>query len=99
MSDEKDKYEKMSFRDAEAELINAIYEASAIVERLEYADTQPGKFYSGKVTGNGHHKRQRIAAFAAAVLRQSWRDKDELTEQTPSEAVDLEEEERQCSPT
>ena len=48
---------------AAAHLSNAVYEAAAPLERLEAA---------GLVRGNGHHLRQRVAEFAAALLRERW---------------------------
>ena len=73
-------YDKMSLEEAEVLLSNAVYDAANIVERLEHADTKPGMFYSGKVSGNGHHVRQEIAAGAVKVLRERWRDREEVKE-------------------
>jgi hypothetical protein len=55
---------EMSLRDAEVELSNLVYEATALIERLEGA---------GLVWGNGHHHRQRVAEFATNLLKESWR--------------------------
>lgn len=42
---------------------NAVYEASALFERLEWVN---------KVRGNGHHIRQNIAAKAGELMRERW---------------------------
>lgn len=49
---------------AEAELSNALYWASAILEQMEN---------KGLLLGNGHHARQAIAQFGVAELRSRWR--------------------------
>jgi len=49
---------------AEASLMNAVYRATAIFERLERA---------GKIVGNGHHIRQKIAEKAVAELYYRWK--------------------------
>lgn len=48
---------------AEAELTNAVYQATAIFEKLERA---------GKIVGNGHHIRQKIAQQVVANLNDRW---------------------------
>ena len=57
----------MSLEDAKTALSNAVYEASCLLERLEYA---------GKVNGNGHHARQAVAKFATDELESRWRAND-----------------------
>lgn len=57
------KYAAMTLADAEAELMNAVYAATAIMERMEHA---------GKIRGNGHHARQAVAAKAVEELRGRW---------------------------
>ena len=49
--------------EAEAQLGNLIYAAAKVVESLQYA---------GKVRGNGHHARQKIAQLAVDELRSRW---------------------------
>lgn len=44
-----------------AEIENAVYEASSLLERLEGV---------GRLLGNGHHARQNVAAFAANELKE-----------------------------
>lgn len=46
---------------AVAEIENAVYEASSLLERLEGV---------GRLLGNGHHARQKVAAFAAKELKE-----------------------------
>ena len=65
----------MSLEDAKAALANAVYEASYLLERLEYA---------GKVNGNGHHARQAVAKFATDELESSWRANAEGETRRPS---------------
>jgi hypothetical protein len=57
----------MTLEQARAELSNALYEASELFERLEGA---------GLVSGNGHHLRQAVVAFAVRELDNSWCGKD-----------------------
>ena len=54
----------LSLEEAKAELENAVYYAALLIERLEHA---------GKVSGNGHHAAQAIAAFAGEELKSRWR--------------------------
>jgi hypothetical protein len=54
---------QMSLKDAQVEISNKIYEATRLIEELEYA---------GKVSGNGHHARQKIAKFATDDLAERW---------------------------
>jgi hypothetical protein len=51
--------------DAEAELCNLLYAATAIIEQMEH---------KGLILGNGHHARQAVVEFAIAELRRRWRD-------------------------
>lgn len=43
---------------------NLVYEATALFERLEGA---------GLVRGNGHHMRQKVAAFAQEMVEERWK--------------------------
>lgn len=56
---------KVTFDQAESEILNAIYKASHLFERLEDA---------GRVRANGHHVQQRLAAVAADMLEDIWDD-------------------------
>ena len=64
-------YEKMfkvansSKEDVETFLGNKVYEACAIIEKLEGL---------GMIIGNGHHARQEIADYAIKILKLRWRD-------------------------
>jgi hypothetical protein len=58
-----EKLQHMTLDDAVSNLSNRVYDATRIVEELEYA---------GRVRGNGHHLRQEIAAFAVKLLREQW---------------------------
>ncbi|KKN43549.1 hypothetical protein LCGC14_0701960 [marine sediment metagenome] len=55
---------RMSFDEARARISNAVYEATALLERLEGA---------GLVFGNCHHVRQHIAGEAVKMLKERWR--------------------------
>jgi hypothetical protein len=46
-----------------ADLSNAVYKATEILERLERA---------GLLRGNGHHLRQKVTEFATTLLRERW---------------------------
>lgn len=51
-------------RDAiRAELTNRVYEAAIFLEQLEVA---------GRISGNGHHKAQRVAQAAVEELQAAW---------------------------
>ena len=52
-----------TFEEAEAYLASQIYKASAMLEQLEYA---------GKLRGNGHHARQKLATHAIEDLKDRW---------------------------
>lgn len=54
----------MSLEEAKTQLGNEIYKAAALIEQLEYA---------GRVDGNGHHMRQKVAEFAKDLLGERWR--------------------------
>ncbi len=58
-----EKLQHMTLDDAVSNLSNRVYDATRIVEELEYA---------GRFRGNGHHLRQEIAAFAVKLLREQW---------------------------
>ncbi len=54
----------MTLDDAVAEIRNAVYAATDLFEKLEWAE---------KAYGNGHHARQKVSEFAADELRRRWR--------------------------
>lgn len=56
---------EMSLDDAVAELQNAVYAATSLIERLEYCGIK-------RIRGNGHHLRQEISEFCAKVLTENW---------------------------
>jgi len=53
----------MSLESAQNEISNAIYQASALFELLEYA---------GKVRGNGHHIAQDLGTHASEKMAERW---------------------------
>lgn len=53
----------MTVEEAEAAVINSVYEATQLIERLESR---------GKVVGNGHHARQKLARYAGDELKARW---------------------------
>lgn len=55
--------DQLTLEQAENELQKAVYEATAILEKLERA---------GQVSGNGHHARQKLAQMAVEELRSRW---------------------------
>lgn len=55
----------MSRNDAENELSNIVYQATVLLEQLEYA---------GKIRGNAHHARQAIAKAASEEVKNRWID-------------------------
>lgn len=57
---------KISLKEAKDDLSNAIYAAARHIEEFEYL---------GKIRGNGHHQRQKIAEFAAKMLEDNWIEK------------------------
>lgn len=61
--------QKMTLQDAEAELKNRVYDATRLIEELEYKKASDGR---KRIRGNGHHLRQEIAAFAVKLLRKQW---------------------------
>jgi len=46
-----------------AELSNRVYAAAIFLEQLEFA---------GRISGNGHHKAQRVAQKAVDELNRAW---------------------------
>jgi len=56
---------ELTLEQAEAMLMNSVYAAGSILESLEYA---------GKIIGNGHHARQKVAAMAVEELRRRWKE-------------------------
>lgn len=65
-----DELKNMDLETAKAELGNALYEASKLIELLEYQKSSNWRL--PKVTGNGHHLRQRISEFGAKLLEERW---------------------------
>ena len=61
-----DEIKKMSQRNAEVEIVNNVYSACLLFERLEDA---------GKIRGNGHHMAQEIAQKAEDLMKERWKDK------------------------
>ena len=59
----------MPLHEAQSSLGNEIYEAAALVERLECVKAKDG---GKRIQGNGHHIRQAIAGFASELLEQRW---------------------------
>lgn len=53
----------MTVDEAAAKISNEVYKATAMFERLEM---------QGLVIGNGHHMQQRVAEFAASLVRERW---------------------------
>lgn len=61
---EGDEAKKVSMEKAEADVLNAAYAAvTGLFEGLEHA---------GRVHGNGHHMAQKVAQFAADLLKERW---------------------------
>ncbi len=58
---------QLSLEEAEGQLSTAVYMATAIFERLE----------GHTISGNGHHARQAVAAFAVKELRERWIKREE----------------------
>lgn len=63
--EERARFQAMTLKDAEAELSNAVYAATSLLERLEGV---------GRLVGNGHHARQKIAQMAVEELRSRWQE-------------------------
>jgi len=53
----------MSLKEAKNNICNDVYEGSRIIESLEM---------KGKISGNGHHIRQKIAAYAEKIMEERW---------------------------
>lgn len=47
-----------------AELSNRVYDAALLLEQMEGA---------GLIGGNGHHKAQRVAAYAVQQMNEAWK--------------------------
>lgn len=67
MPNNEDRYKNMTLEDACVEISNAVYESTAILERLEG---------QGHLLGNGHHARQKLAAAAVEDLKSRWKGSD-----------------------
>ena len=65
----KEELENMDLETAKAELSNALYKASRLVEELEYIHTPKGH---QRIRGNGHHIRQEICKFGTDLLEERW---------------------------
>lgn len=65
----KEQLENMDLETAKAELSNALYAASRLMEQLEYTKTPDGH---KRITGNGHHIRQKISKFGTDLLTERW---------------------------
>ncbi len=59
---------------AQAQISNAVYEATRVIEELEH---------TGRIRGNGHHIRQRIAKFAEDLLTERWEPKPDTESGSP----------------
>jgi hypothetical protein len=53
----------LSCEDAEAAITTAVYEATRLIETLEHA---------GRLSGNGHHARQKLAELSRQELASRW---------------------------
>lgn len=56
--------ENMDLETAKTEISNKVYEVTRLFESLET---------KGKILGNGHHIRQRIAVVAAQEMVRAWK--------------------------
>ncbi len=61
-----EKLKAMSLKDAQLQIERKVYEATRLLEELERA---------GKIRGNGHHMRQRLAGYAKTLVKDRWLDK------------------------
>ena len=61
----------MTLEKAKTELSNRLYEAAGLIESLEHKRSSAGH---KRITGNGHHIRQQIAAFGEDLLEKRWND-------------------------
>ena len=61
----KEELKEMDIETAKVELSNNLYEASRLIEQLEYTI---GKDGNKRISGNGHHLRQQIAKFGTDLL-------------------------------
>lgn len=61
--------EQMDLETAKVELSNALYAASRLIEQLEYTKTPNG---GKRISGNGHHLRQKISKFGTDLLAERW---------------------------
>ena len=64
---EPNKWDGWSRASLETELANRIYAAAEMIEELERA---------GRVFGNGHQARQKIAAYAENELKERWKNEE-----------------------
>jgi len=61
----------LTLEDAKVELSNSVYEATRLIEDLEYTLNAKG---DKTIRGNGHHIRQQIVKFAIDLLEERWND-------------------------
>lgn len=59
----------MPLADAMVEISNQVYEATGLIEQLEYCKANDG---GKRIRSNGHHLRQEIAEFAKKLLKENW---------------------------
>lgn len=59
----------MTLEDAIAEIGNRVYEATRLIECLEFCKANDG---GKRIRGNGHHLRQEIAEFAKKLLKEHF---------------------------
>ncbi len=68
----KEQIANMTFEQVSRCLYSSIYEATKVLETLEYQQ---------RVRGNGHVMRQKMADRAVEFLKERWIEKAEITEQ------------------
>lgn len=59
----------MSIYNASNVLSNRVYEATGLIEQLEFRKAKDG---GKRIRSNGHHLRQEIAEFAKKLLKENW---------------------------
>lgn len=63
------KLQAMTLEDASAEISNRVYDATRLIECLEFCKANDG---GKRIRGNGHHIRQDISEFAVKLLKENW---------------------------
>lgn len=61
----------MTLEDAKHHIENAVYEATALFERLEYEKCATGVKQT-KIRGNGHHIRQEASKLVSGLMEKRW---------------------------